>query len=98
MDLSPQPNLKRQNKLTNNKFMTEQICEGHEIPIYSVIGSRKFKDIQARLLFNLCETSITSQMMENVCNVVLLLTAADWFSTAIIESKVACICFLNIVV
>ena len=28
--------------------------------------SRKFKDIQARLLFNLCETSLTCRMMENV--------------------------------
>ena len=78
--------------------MIKQTYEGREIPIYSVKDSKKFKDIQARLLFNLCETSITSQMMENVCNVALLLTAADWFSTAIIESKVACICFLNIVV
>ena len=33
--------------------MTEQISEGHEIPIYSVKGSRKFKDTQARLVFNL---------------------------------------------
>ena len=75
--------------------MTEQTCEGHEIPIYSVKGPRKLKDIRARLLFNLCETS---RMMENVCNIALLLTPADWFSTPIIESKVVCICFLNIVV
>ena len=78
--------------------MTGQTSEGLKIPIYSVKGSRKFKDIQARLLFNLCETSITSRMMENVCNIALLLTAADWFSTPIIESKVVCICLLNIVV
>ena len=57
--------------------MTEQTYEGHEIPIYSVKWSRKFKDIQARLLFNLCETSITSLMVENVCNIVLFLIAAD---------------------
>ena len=49
--------------------MTEQTYEGHEIPIYSVKGSRKIKDIQERLLFNLCETSITSRMVENVCNI-----------------------------
>ena len=46
--------------------MTEQTYEGQEIPIHSVKGSRKFKDIQARLLFNLCETPITSRMVENV--------------------------------
>ena len=57
--------------------MTEQTYEEHEIPIYSVKWSRKFKDIQARLLFNLCETSITSLMVENVCNIVLFLIAAD---------------------
>ena len=50
--------------------MTEQTYEGHEIPIFSVKGSRKFKDIQARLLFNLCKTSITSRMVENVFNIV----------------------------
>ena len=37
--------------------------------IYFLKGSRKFKDIQARLLFNLCETSITYRMVENVCNI-----------------------------
>ena len=50
--------------------MTEQTYEGHETPIYSVKGSQKFKEIQARLLFNLCETSVTSWMVENVCNIV----------------------------
>ena len=39
-----------------NKFMTEQTYEGHEIPICSVKNSQKFKDIEARLLFNLCKT------------------------------------------
>ena len=63
--------------------MTEQTYEGHEIAIYSVKGSRKFKDIQARLLFNLCETSIESRMVENVCKIVLFLIAADWFSPII---------------
>ena len=70
--------------------MTEKTYEGHESPIYSVKGSRKFKDIQARLLFNLCETSVTSRMRENVCNFVPFLIAADWFSP-IIASKVVCI-------
>ena len=46
--------------------MTEQNYEGCEIPIYSVNDSRKFKYIQGRLLFNLCETS----MVENVHNIV----------------------------
>ena len=50
--------------------MTEQTYEGHEIPIYFVKGSRKVKDVQARFLFNLCETLITSQMVENLCNIV----------------------------
>ena len=70
--------------------MTEKTYEGHESPIYSVKGSQKFKDIQARLLFNLCETSVTSRMVENVCNFVPFLIAADWFSP-IIASKVVCI-------
>ena len=51
--------------------MTEQCYKGYEIPIYPVKDSRKFKDIQARLLFNLCETSITCRMVENVSNIVL---------------------------
>ena len=51
--------------------MTEQSYKGCEIPIYSVKHSRKFKDIQARLLLNLCETSITCRMVENVCNIIV---------------------------
>ena len=47
--------------------MKEQTYEGCEIPIYPVKDSRKFKDIQARLLFKLCETS----MVENVRNIVV---------------------------
>ena len=50
--------------------MAEQTYEGYEIPIYSVKGPQKFKDIQARLLFNLRETSITCPIVENVCNIV----------------------------
>ena len=70
--------------------MIKQTYEGREIPIYSVKDSKNFKDIQARLLFNLCETSITSRMVENVCNIVLFLIAADWFSP-IIAREVVCI-------
>ena len=62
--------------------MTEQTYKGHEIPIYSVKGSRNFKDIQARLLVNLCETSITSRMVENVRNILLFLIGGDWLSPA----------------
>ena len=62
--------------------MTEQTYKGHEIPIYSVKGSRNFKDIQARLLVNLCETSITSRMVENVRNILLFLIDGDWLSPA----------------
>ena len=51
--------------------MSEKTYKGHEIPVCSVKGSRKFKDIQTGLLFNLCETSVTSQMVENVCTVVV---------------------------
>ena len=51
--------------------MIKQTYEGREIPIYSVKDSKKFKDIQARLLFNLCETSITCRIVENVCNIVV---------------------------
>ena len=63
--------------------MTEQTYEGHEIPIYSVKGLQKLNDIKARLLFKLFETSITSRIVENVCNIVLFLIAADWFSPII---------------
>ena len=47
---------------------------------YPVKGSQKFKDVQARLMFKLCEASVTSRMVKNVCNMVLLLIAADCFS------------------
>ena len=69
--------------------MTEQSYEGHETSIYSAKDSRKFKDIQARLLFNLHETSLTRLKVGNVCNSVLL-TAGDWF-LPIIASKTFCI-------
>ena len=49
----------------NKKFMTEKIYEWYEITIYFLKGSQKFKDIQARLLFNLCEASVTSRKVEN---------------------------------
>ena len=62
--------------------MIKQTYEGREIPIYSVKDSKKFKDIQARLLFNLCETSITSRMLENVRNILLFLIDGDWFFTS----------------
>ena len=51
--------------------MIKQAYEGREIPIYSVKDSQKFKNIQARLLLNLCETSVTCRMVENVCNIVV---------------------------
>ena len=51
--------------------MSEQTYEGRKIPIYSVKNSQKFKDIQARLLFDLCETSVACRMVENVCIIVV---------------------------
>ena len=60
--------------------MKEHVYEGHEIPIYSVKTSEKLKDIKARLLFNLYVTSVISPMVEKMCNIVLFLMAADWFS------------------
>ena len=81
----------------NNKLMTEQTYEGYQISIYSVKDLQKFKDIKARLLFNLFETSITSQIVENVCNIILFLVVRDWLSP-IIASKIFCIWFLKIVV
>ena len=60
--------------------MTKKTYEGHENLTYSVKGSQKLKNIQARLLFNLYKTSMTSRMVENVCNIVLLLITVDWFS------------------
>ena len=77
--------------------MTRKTYEEHEIQTHVVKGSQKFKDVQARLLFKLCETSITSRMVENVCNIILLLIAADWFSP-IIASKAVFMWFLAIVV
>ena len=70
--------------------MTEQTYERHETSIYSVKDSRKFKDIQARLLFNLHETSITRPKAGNVYNIVLFLIADDWF-LPIIAPKIFCI-------
>ena len=70
--------------------MTEQTYKGHEIRIYSVKGSRILKDIQARLQFNLCETSVTSRMVENVRNILLFLIGDDWFSP-VFASQVVCI-------
>ena len=46
--------------------------ERHEIQICPVKGSQKFKDVKARLLFNLHEISTASRMVESVCNIVLL--------------------------
>ena len=46
---------------------------------------RKLKDIKARLLFDLSEISITSQIIENVCNIVLVLISGDWFSLIIVS-------------
>ena len=74
--------------------MTEQIQEGHEIPVYCLKGSRKSRDTQAGLLFKPCETSITPRLVENVFNIVLFLIPADWF-LPIIAPKFA---FLSIVV
>ena len=68
--------------------MTKQAYEGHEIPIYSVKSSEKFKDIKVR--FNVYETSITSRMAENVCISFQFLIVTDWFSP-VIASKVFCI-------
>ena len=51
--------------------MTEQTYEGCEIPIYSARDLRKFKDVQVRLLFNLCGTSVTCRKVENVCSIVV---------------------------
>ena len=51
--------------------MIEKTYQEREIPIYSVKDSRNSKIFcKAILLFNLCETSITCRMMENVCNIV----------------------------
>ena len=44
---------------------------------------RKSKDITARFLFNLIDTSITSRMVESVCKIVLFLIGTDFFSPII---------------
>ena len=69
--------------------MTEQTYEGYKIQIYSVKDSRKSKDIQATLLFKLCETPITCRKRK-MCVILLFLIAADWLSP-VIASKVVCI-------
>ena len=74
--------------------MTEETYKWHEIPIYSVKGSRKFIDINARLLFYLYETSTTSRIMENDCNIALFLIAANWF-LRVIKFEVFGIWFLK---
>ena len=67
--------------------MTEEIYEGHEIPIYYVKDSQSFKYITARLPFNLYEISVTSPMVENLYNIVMILIDPHYFSS-IIGSKV----------
>ena len=67
--------------------MTKQTYEGHKTPTYREKGLRKFKGVQARLLFKLCETSVTSRMVENVSNIVLLLIAADVTDTVPVLEK-----------
>ena len=76
--------------------MTEKTYKEHDIPIYSIKGLRKFKDIKSKI-YNLLETSTTSVMVEKVCNIVLFLIAADRF-TPINASKAFCIWLLRIVV
>ena len=51
--------------------MIEQTYNDREISFLSVKDSQKFRDIQARLLFNLCETSVTCRIVANVCNIVV---------------------------
>ena len=64
--------------------MTEHVYQGMK-PNLLFKKSQKFKDIKARS--DLYGTSITSRIVENVCNIVLFLVATDWFSP-IIASKV----------
>ena len=52
-----------------------------KIPIHSIKG---FEDITDRFLFSLFDTSTTSQIIESVCKIVLLLIAADCFSVIIV--------------
>ena len=59
------------NKLTNNKFIIKKTYEGRKIPIYYVKNSKKSKDVQAKLLFNLRETSVTCRNVENGCKIVV---------------------------
>ena len=69
--------------------MTEKTHKEHDIPIYSVKGFQKFRDIKSKI-YNLFETSAASVMVENACNIVLFLIAADPFAP-INASKVFCI-------
>ena len=58
-------------ELLGGGWEVKETFDVHDIPIYSVKDSQKFEDTQARLLFNLGETSITCRMVENVCNIVV---------------------------
>ena len=64
-----------------------------KIPINS---AKDFEVIAERLLFNLFDTSTTSQIIESACKVVLFLIAADSFSFAIV-TEVYRMRFLRIV-
>ena len=67
-------------------------------PINSINGFEKIKTYYTeKFLFSLFETSIMSRMVERVCKIVLILTAADWFSP-IILTNVYCIRFIRIVI
>ena len=56
----------------------------------------KASSIFQRFLFSLFDTSTTSQIIEGVCKIVLILTAANCFSV-IIVTEVFCMRFLRIV-
>ena len=60
--------------------------------MYSTKG---FEDIPEMFLFNLFDTSTTSQIIESACKVVLFLIAADCFSFVIV-TEVYCMRFLRI--
>ena len=68
VSISKLKNAKINLQITSYEEQTYEVCE---IRIYSVKDSRKLKDIQARLLFNLCETSVGCRMVQNGRNIVV---------------------------
>ena len=52
---------------------------------------RKSKEISSRVLLSVFERSIESLILESVCDIILFLIAAAWFSPIVTSKAFACV-------